>query len=287
MIGRRFTSERIRRERRSQFATQAGLGAGVIVALVLLLWQISFIPEISITRVSFEGNTNVSSEELFVPMHDMLSGAYAHLFSKRNVFLVRTRAMEDALEAQFPRLERVRIDRVGFTKLHVAVEERAPYGFWCSDAPKCYFIDRTSFVFADAPQFLRSNSFVRYLGGEVNAETPIGSSFLPRDAFSALETFLKELRRSNVRVLTVDYGDDRIAVEAKPTTGSGAAPFSIFVTASSSYAQPLLDFETIIASPDFQTEVPSLSNLDYIDLRFGNKVFYKLKTGATAEIEEE
>lgn len=286
MIGRRFTSERIRRERRNQFATQAGLGAGAVVALVLLLWQVSYIPKIAVTRVSFEGNKNITSEELFAPIHDMLSGAYMHLFSKRNVFLVRTRTMERALEAQFPRLERVRIDRVGFTKLHVVVEERVPYGFWCSDTPTCYFIDRTSFVFADAPHFLRSNSFVRYLRGGVNLEAPIGSSFLPREAFSALETFLKELRRSNVRALSVDYGDDRIAVEVKPTTGSETAPFSIFITASSSYAQPLLDFETIIASPDFQTEVPSLSDLDYIDLRFGNKVFYKLKTDTETQSEE-
>lgn len=276
MIGRRFTSERIRKERREQFFVIALLWFALAVVVVLLCSQLSQLKEFRISKLSFSGNKNVATEAMAALLLQDISGSYWHLFPKQNVFLVRTNDLEKKLIAEFPRLKRVMINRTSFTALSVLVEERDPYAFWCSDTNTCYFLDKNGFIFAPAAQFSKNSTFVRYVGGEADSLHPIGSQFISEDAFAAAQTLIDELkRRLHLRATQVTREDEHFSIAVAPN--GSLSTFSILVTATSSYEQALLDFETIIESADFKEAVPSLSSLDYIDLRFGNKVFYTTK----------
>lgn len=279
MIGRRFTSERIRRERRTHFLLLALVWFTFLVVCVLLVSQISHMRDIRIAKISFVGNKNVATEALAPLVLSEISGSYWRLFPKRNVFLVRTRILEQSLESAYPRFKRVRVDRKNLTTLSITIEEREPFAFWCTDTSTCYFLDRDGFVFAPAAQFLKSNSFVRYSGGAVVSTTPIGSQFAERAVFGMLQTFLTDLKnRLGLRAVRVTQEGNHWVIAVAPSGSVGI--FSLLVTLAPSYEQALSDFETITSSPDFKEAVTSLSNLEYIDLRFGNKVFYKLKVSA-------
>ncbi len=279
MIGRRFTSERIRKERREQFFVSAFVWVALVVVSVLLLAQLSQLHALRITKLSFSGNKNVPIEDMASLIRENLSGSYWHLFPKQNVFLVRTNDLEEQLRAAFPRLKRVMINRVNFGTLSVLVEEREPFAFWCNGADTCFFLDKAGFIFAPAAQFSKNSTFVRYAGGEADAEHPVGSLFTSESAFEAIQTFIGELKRQlHFRTMRVESEGERMTFIVVPA-GSNET-FSIFVTATTSYDTALADLDTIVASSDFKEAVPALSDLEYIDLRFGNKVFYTTKNSA-------
>lgn len=280
MFRRRFTSERVRKERRRSVLVRLALWVCLALACVALVWQVSRMALISIANVSVVGVKTVSTTEIFERVQSELQGTHWFLFPKRNVFFVRTKHIEAMLLAAYPRFARVDIDRVGFTKLHVAVTEREPRSLWC-DGGTCYFMDSSGFVYIEAPTFKYGSAFVTYSGGDVNVTAPVGSVFLPREDFYALALFIEDLSVAHLETTAVRHLDDRIAIRVVPLMTDGrSGSFEVYVSATSSYVVALQDFTTITSSDEFKAEVSSLSDLEYIDLRFGNKVFYKKKANA-------
>jgi hypothetical protein len=53
----------------------------------------------------------------------------------------------------------------------------------------------------------------------------------------------------------------------------------LLVQRNADYADVLTNLKTIIESEDFKKAI-ELERIEYIDLRFGNKIFYKEKEGA-------
>ena len=95
MIGRRFTTERIRVERRNRFLVTWLLWLILLIASVFLLSQLSHLKELSIDKVSIRGATTIARKEIFGVVAPHLEGSYLYLFSKRNVLLLRTHYIED------------------------------------------------------------------------------------------------------------------------------------------------------------------------------------------------
>ena len=286
MIGRRFTTERIRVERRKQFLLTWALLLFLVLSCVFLLSQLSHLKELSIDRVSIRGTMTVSRTEIFNLVAPHLEGSYLRLFSKRNVLLVRTHEIEKELETLYPRFEKVNVSRRGFDVLVVNVRERDPFGIWCDDSNDCYFLDRTGFVYAPAPTFVSGTTFVRYGGGMTSSSTPAGSRFVFEEEFKTLNTLFDDLEEKNLHTSRADLKDKSLELLVRPDITSGigeVATFSLFLTASSTYTQALSDLSVILESPDFKLDVPDLAFLDYIDLRYGNKVFYKKKDTVSVE----
>ncbi len=289
MLRRRFTSERIRQERRKSFFVACGLWVVLVASAVFLLSQLTYIHELSIQRVSIKGMKTVPEAELFAFVKPYLEGSYFHLFSKRNVSLVRTHVLEEALIAAYPRFERVNVSRRGFNVLGVTVRERDPFAVWCSAQEHCYYVDKAGLVYAPSPNFLSGVSFMRFGGGDVASTSPVGSHVLTEENFSALNSFVDELSKYTLKTTRIEDADGTVTLTLWTDERADTAPssFSLLVTASSSYAQALNDFSVILDSPEFKKEIPSLSLLEYIDLRFDNKVFYKTKREVVEEESEE
>lgn len=286
MIGRRFTTERIRVERRNRFLVTWLLWLILVIASVFLLSQLSHLKELSIDKVSIRGATTIARKEIFGVVAPHLEGSYLYLFSKRNVLLLRTHEIEDELKELYPRFEKVNVSRLGFDVLSVNIRERDPFGIWCNDSDNCYFLDKTGFVYAPAPTFVSGNTFIEYGGGMTSSTSPSGTRFLLEEDFKNLSTLFKDLDEKGMRASRASMEDSSLELLVRPkiTAGIGdSATFSLFLTATSSYTQTLSDLSVILDSPEFKIDVPDLAFLDYIDLRYGNKVFYKKKDTVSVE----
>ena len=280
MLRRRFTSERIRQERRRSFFVACVLGVVLFASSLFLLSQLSYVHELSIQRVSIKGVKTVPEGDVFNLLQPYLEGSYFHVFSKRNVSLIRTHVLEEVLYTAYPRFERVNVSRRGFSVLWVMIRERDPFAVWCSATEQCYFLDRTGLVYAPSPNFLSGVSFTRFGGGGTSSTTPVGSRFLPEEDFTSLNGLIGDLSKLSLKTTRIEHKDGNIDITVWTDEHATTAPssFSLFVTASSSYTQAINDLTVILDSPDFKKEVHELSLLDYIDLRFDNKVFYKTKS---------
>ncbi|MEK7606102.1 MAG: hypothetical protein AAB458_00680 [Patescibacteria group bacterium] len=280
MIGRRFTTERVRVERRRRFLVMWIIRIVLVLSCLFLLSQLSRLSQLSINRVVIHGITTVSHRDIFNLIAPEFEGSYGYIFSKQNILFIRTHKLEGILTNAYPRFDRVNVSRRDFDVLAVSIREREPFAVWCVNDSKCYFVDTSGFVYAPSPTFLTGGTYIRYGGGLTSLTEPVGSWFLPEEEFKTLNALFDELDTKGIITSRSDVTDTSVTLTVRPSVSSGigeTATFKILLTASSSYTTALNDLSVILNSSDFKTEIPDLAYLEYIDLRYGNKVFYKKK----------
>lgn len=291
---RRFTSERIRRAHHKRLALAVGVWVGLVVAVALLVLALFASKQIAIQTVSFQGNKAVSSRELFAVVAPHLEGAYAHLFSRRNIFAFPRRAIESDIIASSVRIESVAIERDGFSRLIITIVERDAVGLWCAppgvSAVSCYFIDATALAFAPAPR-MNGRSFVAY--ERALPLKPIGAQLELQERFDELNEFIGFIAPLGFNTRRVVWMDDALEIVTTFATAMGDEDVRLRVPLTGPYEQAFTNLASIVRLQKDKKvgadEEPFIfANLEYVDLRFENKIFYKQKEATeTSSVGEE
>lgn len=259
-----------------------------IKALLTLIISISFIaaftwlvqlPQINIDAVEISGNAITMSESLREIVDAELIGTYMFLIPRSNIFFYPRRSMNLHLTEQFPRIKEVSVSFVDFHTIAVKVKERVPFGLWCGatdelvakEGSKCFYLDSRGYIFAQSPNF-SGDIFFRYYGplhDTFIVTDPLGMQYLPAAQFLGYNLFLEALRdlKVNPVVLVRDEASDlHLKFE------SGAV---LLFRTDQNLNTILENFRSILLSNVFLAQ--GIKNVEYIDLRYGNKVFYKTK----------
>ena len=247
----------------------------VLASLTLLLWQVSEMPRLTVADVVVEGNRGVAAWDVARIVEEHLARRFLWLFPRRNMFLVPRRAIAAAVQSEYPRVSALELSLQDGPVLRIVVSERKSIALVCPypfadvvPVTPCLFTDTEGFLFAEAPRF-SGHVILSYHDGEQRLE--IGKTFLPDGEFERVYAFIQSLRILRTEPVAVSLATDMFTVHLR----RGG---KILVRRDN--ALPLIaeNAKLILASPDFQKDVsPSLGNLDYVDLRFGNKVFYKVR----------
>lgn len=254
---------RARRRKLKLVATLAAivLGAGAVGGA----GYASHTVRLTINDIVVSGVQALSADDVRAKAAETLSGSYFNLFSKRNIFLYPQSALESELASQFPRIETVTVSRAALLAqaITVSIQEREVFALWCEEAT-CFALDRTGFIFA--PHEPRDDLMV-FKGGLVFGEEPIGQ-FVLRGRFADTAQVLSAL-------LNAGFTPHEIRIE-------NDKDFSVllkegFVMRLSFESEK----EEIVRNAQLALQADAVrgreSELDYIDLRFENKVYYRFK----------
>ena len=257
--------ERLRaRRRRARLITTGVLAASALVG-VWVVGLLSYNTRVTIADVHVSGAKEVSSQNIERAFDAALHDGTHPLFSRANIFLYPRKSIVSDLLQKFPRLESVSIERTSLLSqaVVVTVEEREVQYEWC-DTEKCYLMDGDGFIFAQS--FGGTGEYV-FRGGLFPGENPIGQVFL-RGRLSDITRFLNELGRAGFtpRGATVENEKD-LTVEL-------AKGFSLKVSFRADLITTLKNFELAAVS---EALTGRLEGLEYIDLRFGNRLYYKFR----------
>lgn len=247
---------------------QITYGVLLITAVVLvstLVWYLTRREAVTIRDVEVVGGDTIPYAEIFSIVEREFAGNYLLLVPHRFTYLYpHDRIVASVLAA--PRVRTAAVERTSRTALRVTFEEYVPYALWCLDESEdaaCAFMDAEGYAFTDAPP-LRGGAFPRHVieGVEKIEERQI----LDRDSLAESKKFTELLESTlNFRVHEVVHtkaGDERYEL------GGGGA---ILITKGSGAEESFEKLQSIIASKEFDHLEPG--NFNYIDLRFGNKVF--------------
>ncbi len=284
MIGRRFISERARREHQKRIVARVILWVVLALSIFFLIIELADIKQLRIERVRFEGNHALTDAELWRVTESFVTGSYAGLFPKKNILLVNDAAIEQTLLTEFVRLENVRVEREGFHTLLVTSTERAPRAIWCGDEEaivrNCYYVDENALAFAIAPK-LSGGSFITFT--RAFPERVLGKNLAPLEEFRAVRNFIESLVALGFHTERVAWRDDAIELFVRVELEDeqmGALVLKIPLTPP--YDIAFSNLVSVTKTKDAESEPLSVSDIDYIDLRFENKVFYK-KEGVSTE----
>ncbi|MCA9362312.1 hypothetical protein KC906_02970, partial [Candidatus Kaiserbacteria bacterium] len=146
----------------------------------------------------------------------------------------------------------------------ITYDEYIPYALWCSEvnAAACVFLDTTGYAFAMAPN-LSGGAFMRFV---TSGRVPeIGQVLLDEAQLSALVRLVALLAAQEWFISHIEI--DQVGDVFLQVVGGG----ELKVTAADDPDAVVENLLVVLASPEFTHITPG--NFQYIDLRFGNKVF--------------
>lgn len=258
---------RVRKRRRR--ALYAGLALVLIGGLFYAAHRISYLPQYTIQAVEVSGTSSLDPAQIQAQVETVL-GTGGSFISPRFIFSYDARRIERALKGSSMRIARAKISRAGFfsTTLDVAIGERAPFARWCAGDARCYIIDETGFVFAASASSTEtvSEPFV-FSGGLASSTDPLGAYVAPAHFPSAL-AIMRALGQAGFSPVSAAFDSD---TDFSLITDTG---LKIYASFGAEPPDLVRNLKLVLGSDALKDH---LADLEYVDLRFGQRVFYKLK----------
>ena len=262
----------------------------VIVAIVYGASLASYSPRFSVQEVRVAGANEISQDILRYYVDTRLHDGRQAFFSRANIFLYPRSSIEHAVVEFFPRIKSVKISRESLfaTAITVSIEERETFARWCTlmlgtgNGEECYFLGENGFIFARATSSAKTLSSYVFRGGLPampahagqtglsSTTAAIGQQYLP-GSFAGVLALLDRLGQagfSSSEIVAKDDQDFSVRLQQG---------FEIRVSYGADVGALVKNLELILASEPLRGKE---SELEYVDLRFGNRVYYKLKGGA-------
>lgn len=219
-------------------------------------------------NVSLSGNASISSEEILHSVDMYLTERVLWFFSRSNVFLFRPRALEARIRKEFPRMAEASVSRSYSRELTMRVSERSPWGLYCkTDATDCFYIAEDGVLTAEAPH-LTGNAVFRIRDYRARAvffllgDTAINESNAAyiRQAVDFL------MHQYNISVREIALG--RIFEDqTELITNEG---WQVLFDERTNKERALENLTLVL-----DQHITNRANLEYLDVRFDGKVFYK------------
>lgn len=221
-------------------------------------------PAFRIQRIEFTGVTHIPHESLRALLVEQLSGSYWGVIPRAHILFYPRAAIRRSLLLRFPSLSRVSLSLKNFAELQVSVREREPEALWCVAERVCFFMDRTGFVFEE----VGAENDGQYYRLEKSATTsPIGRAVFETERLADLFAFLKGLERLSLEPRRVVFGEAR---EMSVVLSNGVQ----LLLKEGAYAKALQSMQVLLRDEAIPRAGSELS-VSYIDLRYGNKVYFK------------
>lgn len=256
---------KLRARRKRRRARLALVSVGALFLLCAILVGISYIPFVQIRQVAVSGVSTLATTTITHYVESQIAGRYLFVIPRRNIFLYPKDKIAEGLLSSFPELRVADVHAGDFHTIEVEVVEREPKSLWCM-GDDCYLMDQEGVVYAHAGQ---TEGFVKYHGATQGQRLP--RQYLNADQFEALFSLVDALSQkvATSRIETVSI-DNHADVEAEFDNG-----FTLKFALGDASGDTFERFSVALTAGPFLEH--SLEEFLYLDLRFGDKLYYKLK----------
>jgi hypothetical protein len=223
------------------------------------------------------GTESILSKNIKNIALNFISGNKFFVIPKSNIFLLDKDKLAAAMLADFGRMEKVGIKKQFLSRsVKLAVEERQADYLWCSKTDECFFMTKEGLIFEKAgysgSDFLTSSASwaepknKMIFWGNLEGD-PIMKNFASPDAMQNYLKLVEAFRISKFEIVSIkiESGDKAVA-----KSNIGDIIFNPEEADLSLIAQ-----NAILLINEIRAKNSSVW-FNYIDTRFGNKMFYKL-----------
>ncbi|MEI6396890.1 MAG: hypothetical protein WCO48_02370 [Candidatus Taylorbacteria bacterium] len=254
-----------------------------VVILALGAFTLSWITKLAVFRIDsvrVDGADSDISSVLQSAAQSAISGSYFGLFSKSNSIIYPRGAVVRAVKEASGRVETVETNLNDLHQISISVTEKTPSAMACPGFPEdggdCFFVDKTGLIYAKAP-ISSPGIYNRYYisGGYIDGYATSTEEFLRLQTFysGALSVGLEVesilIKEDGEYEMYILNPDKSIAIVYFNNTKSLVEELS-----------HLLSFWTYMVTDVRTTKTPS--SFDYIDVRYGTNVFYRINGGTTS-----
>lgn len=271
-------SDRIAKQKRKKRIITLTFSFVLLILFFITIYFVTRIKSFLIVDISLDGNKTIDEEKVIEKINENISKNYFYfLVPRKNIFFYPKNTIKKDLLLEFPRIESVDVAIVE-KNMKVSIVEKKPSGIWCTENNKCFFFDKTGELYAESPDI--SGYLFREFRGILTEDAKLRDVFLGEDTIKKIDEFDDFLSESNIKVVSIDV---KSLSEVRVLTDSiGTIIYSL--------DKEYLPQEKALLgalSSDRLKDKSEYSNIDYIDIRFGNKVFFKERDINSSDVSEE
>lgn len=269
MSSQRYISDTLKQKKKKVKKIKAYLWIILLVVILAGIVYLIRMPYVQISDVKVTGNTFVSTQEIQDKTHAILNTNILGFIPKTNIFFFNKKELEESLK-QNPAVVSVSTKKSFFKTLNITITEQEKEMVYCSSVEHtdCLYINKTGFIYAKLTDFIIPEQEVIIY--DERGPRKIQDTILDENLYIDVVTFIKSATRNDVKIGEVYIKPDGIIEFV--TRDHARIITSIYDDYEKDFANLIALFEKSVLNKD------QLSQVDYIDMRFGNKVFYKNKT---------
>ncbi len=269
MSSQRYVSDTLKQKKKHVRTIKASL---LFFAVLLLIVGFIFLlraPVIQIQDIKINGNIFVPVQEIQDKTNTVLDSNIIGIIPKRNIFLFSAREVELKLKEN-PAIVSVEIKKDFFNTILIEIVEQEKEMVYCTSIERgeCYYINKTGFLYAKISDFIIPEQEVIIYSEQ--GIKKIEDTILEKELYTDVVSFIKSSARYDIRIGEVFIKSDGLIEFV--TRDNVRIITSIYDDFAKDFNNLVVLFEKQVLIKD------QLLKVEYIDLRFGNKVFYKNKT---------
>lgn len=187
-------------------------------------------------------------------------------FFKKNIFFLNNREVEKILLNDFPEFKSLAVYKKLPDRVIISFTKRKAEMLFCN--LDCYSVDETGFIF---DRFLKTEGFL-FLIVKTDLDIKIGDKIVDGKFIDFLKTIKNEFGSKIISDLSIEefsFSKDNLKTQdilAKTNEG-----WKIYFDLSGNPEEQVNNLKQVL-----EVEIKeNRKNLEYVDLRFGNKIFYK------------
>lgn len=250
------------------------VGVALLIGVpVIVFITVAQVPYFQIHEIMIAGNgTDHDIHDIREQSERLLTRRYWLVVPRRFISTFNTEQFSSELLSALPRLEYIAVKKQFPDAITIMFIPRTFLGVLCNDtlypdSPSCGYIDRTGFLYESAPE--ASGSLILKIHTDF-AHVKVGTTALDETTIQQMIFFNEEVpRRTGLRISA--YGlKSQVPDELRFAVTDG---FEVIINKNDDPSAAVRLLSTVLTE-----EIKNRrEKLDYIDLRFGNKVFYRLK----------
>ncbi len=257
-----------------------------IYAIYLLCVWISERPSLFINSITVVGAHATSEEGIKAVASSVLNDKILYRIKQNNQLLYPSQEVGKQIRSLSPRIANVKVRFDNHKDLKVIITEYTPNFLYClgsnstqheSSTPQkdhqpkdCFFADEEGYVYANAPEYI-GYPFVAIVASSseqaVTQASPVGTHVLTNDSYNRIRLYIDNLSRVGLTTHSVTLlggGDIRVEV---------GMPWVLLLATDKDPDRAIANLGVVLLNLENSRE--SAKNVSEIDLRFGNKIFYR------------
>jgi len=280
-----YISDRKKRRKRVRAYLFTALGLIVLYGIFFVVqWFIFHSPVFRVDSVVVQGNSAVASADV-VALAEVAAAPRDHFFAAAltlDNMLLWPNVIPQKDLAMVPQLATATVSKDYFSHtVTITVTERSPFGIWCFSAPPgavaagtstasvigtpsapCYWFDNTGTIFEKAGETQGDLVFVVYDGAQ--APRGLDQAVLSDEFLQNFISAMNVLKESGLAIRMIELNDLSLE-EVDVSIASGPTIYFSLQFPADEYL-PVIQKLMLM---------PAFDNLQYIDCRTQNRVFYK------------
>lgn len=234
----------------------------ILILSGAFLYFLFLSPFFQIKEFRISGNQKITTENLQQLIEEKINKRML-FFNSKSIFLFGSKEINNSLLERFPEISQINLKRKLPDILIVEIKERMPIAVWCNG--ECFYIDKEGIIFERGPLELENELIIRSGIGEM--KTDLGEKILDKKYIETILKIQKELKE-NIKMKIAEF----IVLKEGRLNVKTSEGWEIYFDIDGDIAEQISNL-IIVLEEKISPEVRR--NLEYIDLRFENRIYFK------------